>query len=194
MYKNILIIGAARTGKTTLARKIQKEFGYNLVSLDDIICALEEYPECHIKHDGDENETAKNFSPFLKRYMIELSEGTNFYNGVKSVIEGTHIDFEELMPFLKDEKVRDKYIVIGLTYNSIDEQTLYNEIKKNDTEDDWTYWCDDEELKGNVKYFIERNKYFNKKFKEYDIITFDTSINRKQVLADAVQSLKELGK
>jgi len=40
MYKNILIIGAARSGKTTLAKKLAKEKGYNLISIDDIVSVL----------------------------------------------------------------------------------------------------------------------------------------------------------
>ena len=104
LEKNIIILGASRSGKTTLARKLSKEYGYNLISLDDIICAFENIPECGIKHDGDDIEVARNFAPFLIRYLKELSEGTNYYNGIKYVIEGTHIDFEQLMPFLNKEK------------------------------------------------------------------------------------------
>ena len=33
MYKNILIIGAARSGKTTLAKKIAKEKGISVTGL-----------------------------------------------------------------------------------------------------------------------------------------------------------------
>lgn len=53
-------------------------------------------------------------------------------------------------------------------------------MKKYDTEDDWTYWCSDEELRGNSTYFVERNKCFNDKFKAYDITSYDTSFNRKK--------------
>jgi len=182
MDKNILIIGPARSGKTTLSRILSKKYGYNVINLDDIINAFEGIPECGIKHDGNEIETAQKLGKFLKRYLIELSEGPNFYNGIKYVIEGTHIDFEEIMPMLNEEKYKEKYEIIGLLYNNLTEEELYNNIKKYDTEDDWTYWCNDEELKGNSRYFIERNEYFYNKFNEYGIKTYDISSDREKIL------------
>lgn len=190
MYKNILIICAARSGKTTLAKKLAKEKGYNLISIDDIVSGFEAYPELEIHHDGDANDTAKRLAPFLIRYFTEISEGNTFYDGIKYVIEGTHIDFEILMPFLQNEKYKEKYEIIGLTYNDIIEDEMYKNIKEYDTEDDWTYWCKDEELRGNVNYFLDRNKFFNDKFKEYNIKTYDTSFDRKKVLKKVMDSLE----
>ena len=156
--KNILIIGASRSGKTTLAKKFSKELGYNLISIDDIVSGLSAYPELNIKHNGSTTATSKNLAQFLIKYFTELSEGTTYYDGIKFVIEGTHIDFETLMPFLQSEKNSEKYDIIGLTYNKIAEHELFDNIKRYDTEDDWTYWCSDDELKGNVHYFITKNK------------------------------------
>lgn len=192
MYKNIIVLGAARSGKTTLAKRIAKEKGYSLISIDDIISGFEAYPELQIHHDGDAVDTAKRLAPFLIKYFTELSEGSTFYDGIKSVIEGTHFDFEQLMPFLQSDKYKEKYQVIGLTFNDITEQQLYDYIKKYDTEDDWTYWCDDEELKGNVRYFIDRNKYFNEMFKKYEIPAFDTSFDRDKVLSEIIDNLDKL--
>ena len=59
-----------------------------------------------------------------------------------------------------------------------------------DTEDDWTYWCNDKELKGNVKYFLDRNRFFNDKFKEYNIKTYDTSFDREKILRKVIDSLE----
>ncbi len=191
MNKNILIIGAARSGKTTLAKMIAKELGYSLISIDDIVSGLSAYPELQIHHDGDANDTAKRLGPFLIKYLTELSEGTIFYGGIKYVIEGTHIDFEQIIPFLQSDKYKDKYELIGLTFNEITEQQLYDNIKKYDTEDDWTYWCNEEELKGNVRYFINRNKYFNDKFKEYNIKTYDTSYDRENTLKQVIETIKK---
>ncbi len=189
MDKNILIIGAARSGKTTLAKKLVKEKGYSLICIDNIVSGFEAYPELQIHHDGDAVDTAKRLAPFLIKYLTELSEGTTFYGGIKFVIEGTHIDFDKIIPFLQSDKYKDKYEIIGLTYNNINEEQLYDYMKQYDTEDDWTYWCNDEELKGNARYFVERNKYFNEMFKKYGIKTFDTSESRNQVLDEIVNGL-----
>lgn len=186
MNKNILIIGAARSGKTTLAKKLSKEKGYNLISIDNIVSGFEAFTELNIKHDDGDIETSSNLAPFLIKFFTELSEGNAFYDGIKYVIEGTHIDFEKIMPFLQSDKYREKYDIIGLTYNYIDEEKMFNDIKKYDTEDDWTYWCSDEELKDDIRYFLERNKFFNEMFKKYNITTYDTSVDRDKVFDEIV--------
>lgn len=185
-----MIIGAARSGKTTLAKKLAKEKGYSLISIDDIVSGFEAYPELEIHHDGDADDTAKRLAPFLIKYLIEISECNTFYDGIKYVIEGTYIYFEISMPFLQNDKYKEKYEIIGLTYNDITEEEMYKNIKKYDTEDDWTYWCGDEELKGNIKYFLDRNTFFNDKFKEYNIKTYDTSFKREKVLKKIIDSLE----
>ena len=188
MNKNIFIIGAARSGKTTLSRKINKEMGYSIVNLDDIISAFEtSFPDLGIKHNGNEIEMAKKFAPFLNGYLRELSEGPNFYNDCKFVIEGTHIDFEQVIPKID----KDKYVLIGLVYNNITSEQLYENIKKYDTEDDWTYWVKEEDLKNDVQYFINRNKYLNDKFIEYNIKTYDVSFDREGSFKNIINQIKE---
>ncbi len=187
MNKNILIIGPSRVGKTTLSRILNKEIGYSIINLDDIICSFESsFPELGIRHDYNDKKVATIFAPFLIRYLKELSEGPNFYNDNKFVIEGVSIDFEKIIPNIDLEK----YLIIGLTYDDMREDQFYQTIKNNDTEDDWTYYCNDKELKGNIKYFIESNKYFHDKFEEYNIKYYDVSTNRNDVLKKIVEDIK----
>ena len=49
--------------------------------------------------------TAKNLAPFLIKFLTELSEGNTFYDDIYSVIEGTHIDFEQIMSFLQSKNI-----------------------------------------------------------------------------------------
>ncbi len=188
MRKNILIVGPARVGKTTLARRLNEKLNYSIINLDNIISVFENtYPELGIKHNGDDIKTSSNFAPFIIKYLKELADGPNFWNGNKFVIEGTHIDFEKVLTNLDGEK----YMIIGLVYNYKSNEELYNDIKKYDTEDDWTYYCEEEELKGNINYFLEKNRFFYNKFKEYDILIYDVSNNRDQTLNKIIEDIKK---
>jgi len=189
MFKNILVIGPSRSGKTTLSRKLSKEFGYNIINLDHIICAFEEgFPQLGIRHDYNVPKVATRFAPFLIRYLRELSEGPNFYNGKKFVIEGVSIDFDKVIKKIDQEKT----FIIGLTYNNITQEKIFKNIKSNDTEDDWTYYCSDEELKNHIDYFCKSNQYFSKKFNEYNIKTYDVSENRDSTFEKITENLKNL--
>lgn len=178
---NILIIGPSRSGKTSLAELISKELNYNIISLDTIIGSLEKY-NIGIKHDGNDLEVTNKFKLFLKNYLNELSNNATYYRKNYFVVEGTHIDFS-LLPL-------DKYIVIGLINNATSLE-LYNNMKKYDTEDDWTYYLNDDELKSDASYFVKRNEYLKNKFKEYNIKTFDVTNNRQEVFKEIIKYIKE---
>lgn len=188
MYKNILIMGAGRSGKTTLSKMIHETYGYSIISIDDIVNALAAFPELNISWDGDHKKIAEQMSCFLSKYLTELSEGTKFYDGCKTVIEGTDIDFEHLLPTIDTSK----YVLIGLTYNNVSKKDLFQNIRTYDTEDDWTYYVSDEQLAEFCELFLERNRFFNEKFKEYHILTYDTSINREDVLSEILHTLERL--
>ena len=69
MNKNILIIGAPRCGKTTLAKKIvNQNRGVSLVSMDSLISSFEAFPEL------------KQVFPFEQMSIIdEVISATDFY-------------------------------------------------------------------------------------------------------------------
>ncbi len=188
MYKNILIIGPGRAGKTTLSKMIHEKYGYSIISIDDIVTALAAFPKLNISWDGDHGKIAEQMSCFLSKYLTELSEGTKFYDGCKTVIEGTDIDFEKLLPTIDTSK----YVLIGLTYNHQSKEDLFQNIRQYDTEDDWTYYVSDEQLNEFCEQFMERNRFFNENFEKYHILTYDTSINREEVLSEILDVLEEL--
>ncbi len=187
MFKNILIIGPGRAGKTTLSKMIHRKYGYSIISIDDIVTSLAAFPALNISWDGDHVRIAEQMSGFLANYLKELSEGNKFYDGCKTVIEGTDIDFERLLPDID----RSKYLLIGLTYNQRSKEDLFRTIRKYDTEDDWSYYLSDEQLEKYCEDYIERNQFFNEKFKEYHILSYDTSMDREKVLTEIVDHLED---
>lgn len=187
MYKNIFIIGAGRVGKTTLSKMINKKFGYSIVSIDDIVTALEAFPELKLSRKTDHQTKSNKITNFLKKYLKELSEGNKFYDGFKTVIEGTAVDLENLIPAID----QNKCLLIGLTYNKISKEDLFNAVRKYDTEDDWTYYLSDEELLNFCSECIEINREFSKKFEEFNIITYDTSLNRQEALTEILKNIEE---
>ena len=187
MFKNIFIMGASKAGKTTLAKMICKKYGYSVVSIDDIVTAMAAFPELHISWDGDHDKIAEQMAPFLSIYLKELSEGNKFYGGCKTVIEGSDIHFERLFPNVN----KRKYLLIGLTYNQVTKEELFQRIRQNDTEDDWTYYLTDAQLEAYCAQFVEKNKFFDKKFKEYHIPAYDTSADREAVLTAVVDWLAD---
>lgn len=91
---------------------------------------------------------------------------------------------------IRANKENSEHDYSKLRQNDIIEEEMYKNIKEYDTEDGWTYWCKDEELRGNVNYFLDSNKFFNDKFKEYNIKAYDTSFDRKKVLKKVIDSLE----
>lgn len=187
MFKNILIMGVGRAGKTTLAKMIAGKYRYSIISIDDIVTAMGAFPGLNISWDGDHAKIAEQMAPFLTIYLKELSEGSKFYGGCKTVIEGTDIDFERLIPHIN----KRKYHLIGLTYNRVTKEELFKTIRKHDTEDDWSYYLSDEQLEAYCGECVERNRFFDEKFREYDIPSYDTSADRKAVLHDIMEHLED---
>ena len=187
MFKNILIIGPGRAGKTTLARMIHQKYGYSVIRIDDIVTAMEAFPALEISWDGDATKIATQMAPFLRIYLKELSEGNAFYGGCKTVVEGSDIDFDQLIPYIN----KRKYLLIGLTYNQVSKEELFLRIRQNDTEDDWTYYLTDAQLEAYCAQFVEKNRFFTEKFKEYSIPAYDTSVDREAVLTDIVGQLAD---
>ena len=187
MFKNILIIGPGRAGKTTLARLIHQKYGYSVVRIDDIVTAMEAFPSLGISWDGDAAHIATQMAPFLRIYLKELSEGNAFYGGCKTVIEGTDVDFDALIPHIN----RRKYLIVGLTYDHVTDMGLFDAIRTHDTEDDWTYYLSDEQLRAYCAQYVEKNKHFGEKCKQYGIEVYDTSTDREAVLCDIVEHLED---
>jgi len=203
--KNIIIVGASRTGKTTLAEKLNEELNYFVVSLDKMIAAFgRAYPQLDIRLHWDYEKMKDNLAPFLGHFLgvfsdfSHVADDQNFrartIKGNKFVLEGAPFNFDIISSVLKMydiEDLKNHFILIGLAQNKKTADEFVRDFKKYDTEDDWTYGWSDEELR---EYAVSRAIPFNREMTDllikYGFTVYDTSIEREQVLDQIICDIK----
>jgi len=203
--KNIIIAGASRAGKTTLATRLNEELNYFVVSLDKIVATFgRAYPQLDIRLHWDYEKMKDNLAPFLGHFLgvfsdfRHIEDEQNFrariIKGNRFVLEGTAFNFDIISSVLSMygiKELKDNFILIGLVQNKKTADEFVRDFKKYDTEDDWTYGWSDEELR---EYAISRALPFNREmtelFTKYGFTVYDTSIERERVLAQIIYDIK----
>ena len=189
MNKNILIFGAGRAGKTTLANKICQDLNYFPTSTDDLVTMfLRAYPHMGINYE-DYMGSAAILAPFLGHYIGVRSRYEN-----RLVVEG-YFDFEKIIPVLEKYdmgNLKEHFLLIGLIYPNQTIDGLVSDIRKCDTEDDWTHSVSDDELREHAAISIEYSRNFYEEYKKYDPVIYDVSHDREQVLNRVANDIKNV--
>ena len=203
--KNIIIAGPGRTGKTSLARKINEELNYFVISVDKLIAMFQgAYPQLNIKLAWNRRKTTDNLAPFLGHFLgafssshgvaYELNLRAHAVKGNRFVLEGGHYNFEKISSILKMygiEELKDNFILIGLVQNKKTADELFNDFRKYDTEDDWTYGFDDDELREYASQdAIPSSRSMTDYLVKYGFTIYDTSTEREQVFDKIVEDIK----
>lgn len=182
--KNIIILGAARAGKTTLANMLHKKYNYSIISIDSFVSALSDgFPTLGITHSNTENKF-KLLPPFIFSYMNKI---INEYPEEKFVLEGWHVFPKDIIELFCNMDV--KIICLGYTEITCDE-ALY-EIRKNETEKSYTRKMTDDKVKELVLNHINYSKILKRQCEENNIKYYDTSFDRDKVLEEATLYLLE---
>ena len=201
--KNIIIAGASRSGKSTLARKINEELGYFVISIDKLVATFQEaYPQLNIKLNWNREKTTDNIAPFLGHFlgMFSSANGRGLLpyshgavEGNMFVLEGGYINFGMILPILKTygmEDLKENFLLIGLVQNRKTVDEFVCDFKKYDTENDWTYYLDDDELKEVSEDAVSYNRSMSEHLVKYGFTIYDTSKEREQVLDKIVDDIK----
>ncbi len=203
--KNIIIAGPGRVGKTTLARKINEELNYFVISLDKLIATFQgAYPQLNIKLAWNRRKTTDNLAPFLGHFLgafsssqgitYELNLRAHAVNGNRFVLEGGHFNFEKILPILKMygiEELKEKFSLIGLVQNKKTADEFFNDFRKYDTEDDWTYGFSDDELREYVRQdAIPSSRSMTDHLVKYGFTIYDTSMEREQVFNKIIEDIR----
>ncbi len=187
--KNIIIFGEPRCGKSTLANMIIDRFHYQVIRVDAIRDTFKSiYPELNIgPNTAKDNE---KFQLFIQEYLRRniKKEERNKYG---YVIEGCETSVHDCNRFFNN----DNNIIYYLAPVDITPVEFLNNIRKYDTNRDWTFKLTDEELLNCTTEMIENGKKIREECKKYNISFFDTTHSRKEIfesiLHDIEQKIKE---
>ncbi len=174
--KNIIIVGASRSGKTTLSKQIVTELGVSHFPFDAIVSTIEElYPTTGIKHVDDNIEMSKKISKLLHTFIKHMDYEDMYYL----------IDLYQIYPKDLINIVDDNFVVVYLGYPNIEPQQKLKQIKQHARQKDWTNDVSDEEMIDILKLFIKENKIMYQQCLELGIPFFDTSQNFTKELSKA---------
>ena len=205
MLKNIIIVGPSRAGKTTLARKINEELNYFVISLDKIVATFgRAYPQLDIRLNWNYEKTTENLAPFLSHFLgvfsasHDIADDQNLRARVvqdnRFVLEGAYFDFEKISSILKMygiEELKDNFTLIGLVQNNKTADEFVHDFKKYDTEDHWTYgWSDDEYREYAIQEAIPFNREMTDLLTKYGFTIYDTSVERERVFDKIIEDIR----
>ena len=202
--KNILIVGPGRHGKTTLAKKINEELNHFVINLDKLMTVFgKAYPQLDVRIAWDYDKATANVAPFLGHFFGIFSSDDGFADdlnlrkhavkGSRFVLEGGHFDFNQISSIFKTYgigELKDNFILIGLAQHKKTADEFFRDLKKYDTEDEWTYSLDDDELIEICEDLVLHSQEI------YDYLTihgfkiYDTSTSREQVFEQIINDIK----
>ena len=202
MSKNIIIAGASRSGKSTLARKLNEDAGYYVISIDKLVAVFgNAYPDLDIRLNWNRDKTTENIAPFLAHYlgMFSSADGRGLMDyshgsvpGNKFILEGAYLELDKISEILKGygiEDMKDHFHLIGLVQQGKTAEGFYNDLKRFDTEDDWTYSLSEEELRAVAEDMVEFNSEMLGKLSDHGFDIYDTSNDREAVFEEIVRKI-----
>lgn len=187
--KNIMILGSPRAGKSTFAKMILKEFpNYNIIQEDILISAYKRaIYESTMENNKDDYVTIKcdlNIVYKMLRtmfdYSIEYEPSLNF------ILDGMSISLEEASKYMDKDT-----IVLVFGYPNITVEEGFENVRKYDTINDWTYTQSRYMIESIFETYIKVSKRQKEECEKLGIKFVDTSKNRKQVLKDLFEWIKK---
>lgn len=177
-----IIGGAARSGKSTLAKRLNQELKIPYFSIDHVLISLEKgIPELGITHEQKTLERSPKMWLILKPMLINIYEAEPEYL----------VDGDMLLPKYIGELANEiEHIkVCYLGYVHVNPEEKLQSIRKYKGPNNWTKDLSDKKILELVERGIELSSYLEKEALEYGFRYFDTSSNFTDVIDKAFNYL-----
>lgn len=187
--KNVLIMGVARAGKTTLSNMIKDKFPQcNVIHADSIVWGI-------IRGTGKEEYYTKNVtarkelvhSQMFQRIILEI-----YKSSIQQDIQhyGTVLETGQLEPkYIKEILQSDNLECVCLGHGNLDKNGIMDLCRKYDRECDWTYKISEENLAANAEKWDKKNQLLRIECPKYGIEYIDTSNDRQAILNEILERI-----
>lgn len=184
MKKHIIIAGASRSGKTTLATRL-KDLGYIHYTMDSIKRGI--YNGNFMEGKGSNwKEVSPKMTKLIERLIQDNKEDIN-YNVEFYVIDVGTIYPEDAVTLNK----MDNVILMFLGYPDVDVSWKVHQMQKYDKAlNSWTKNLPEDQITGMVNFSVGFSKEVRKQCLENNIMFFDTGYNQREVLDEIYKKIQ----
>lgn len=175
--KNIVILGASRAGKSTLAKMINKIYPeYHIISGDSIRHAFQnELPQNKINKFGGDG-MMEDYSRFCASYFKnQIARNIDCFN---YIFDSCDVSVINALKYFSGENI----FIIFLGYGKLSKYEVLDNYRKYEKVNDWTSSRSDAELLEHAENWINNSKIFEEECKKYNVMYVDTSVDREKVL------------
>mgnify|MGYP004665902297 FL=1 len=178
--KVVILTGNKRAGKTTLANKLNKEYNFTHLNMDQILDAVDYVCD------------KKNLKHFIDCYDFLEKLVAFAVDNAKNYGENTVIEY--IFKISDVKKIQKKYNVLAYAlYTDTDEKNLRKILKEYSKEFDWPILVGENDFNRNIKEILDLNERLKEECMNSKIKLIDTSYGKnRDVIIDKLS--KEIGK
>ena len=197
MKRNVIVAGVPRAGKSTLSRMLARH-GFTHVSMDSIIAGFERvFPETGIVTYAESSSLeilitiSAKIAPFIEAMMDSGEYGEYGRGAVYDVYQLLPCDYVKHIRPKARETENDSYdvkiVFLGSSDVTPDERFIIQ--NKFDTENDYTFYKTDDELREGAIYIVEQSALIKSQCEQFGLPYYDTSYGRFETFDKIVDEL-----
>lgn len=186
---NIIIAGVPRAGKSTISRRLARQYGYQHTSMDSIIAGFEKcFPETGVNTYAGLSSMdtlhliSGKIAPFV-RAMLDSGEYDEFEPGM--VVDIYQLLPEDYMKYIHGANCEIAYFITS----DVTPEERFAIQKRYDTEKDYTFYKSDEELLEGAEYIVEQSICMREQCQKYNLPFFETARDREQIFQTFLQRI-----
>lgn len=187
--KHLIVAGVPRAGKSTLSRRIARQFGWQHISMDAVIAGFERcFPETGVDTGISVNlgkpslEILRMISGKMGPFLRAMTDPEEYDQANGPMV----IDMYQLLPedYIR-RQLSDSCRILYLVTGDVTPEERFRIQKAHDTPEDYTYDLPDDERMEGCRELVEQSRLIRAQCEKLGLPCYETARDREQVF-DAI--------